>query len=252
MPSEDDLKRMFDESTAPNTLDPNRIIAKSRARRVPRQVAAGAVGALAVAGIFVVAIQGLPLNQQSSTISSADAPASDSAGGSELSDIKRAPAEKINLCGGPLAEVAPSAYGLQFDLEFPATAPVGNGPIEGTVRLTNTSDRHVSGSTAATPAITLSQDGVVLWHSNGPMIMSLAIVDLEPGQSMTYQASFTPVRCDVADDTAESFRDDLPALPVGDYQLSALIDFSADESLVTDTLPYLDLVGGPSSPVALQ
>ena len=47
--------------------------------------------------------------------------------------VKRAPAEKINLCAGALAEVSPSIYGLQLDVTFPPTAPVGTDPITGTV-----------------------------------------------------------------------------------------------------------------------
>lgn len=256
MPTEDDLRAMLGATHAPNTLDSEKIIAKSRRRRVPKQIVAGGVGALAVAGIFVVAMQGIPFGQDASTMSAIEAPAAsdaaESSGGSEFSDIKRAPAERLNLCAGPVADLAPSAYGLQFDLEFPAMAPVGTQPIEGTARLTNLGSTRVTGSTAAVPAITLSQNGIVQWHSNGPMIMSLAIVDLEPGQSMEYAASFTPVQCGIEDDTAEAFRADLPALPAGQYDLSAAIDFSADESLVTGDLPYLDLVTGPAATITLQ
>lgn len=252
MPDESDLRDLFEKSSAPNTLNADRIIAKSRARRLPKQVGAGLVSTLAVAGIFVVAIN------TSSLTSDAPAPMSmeqsDSAGGAsdtQESIIKRAPADRINLCTAPVADVAASVYGLQLDVQFPATAPIGTAPVEGTVRMTNVSAAHVVGTTAASPAITLSQNGVVQWHSNGPMIMSVVNVDLEPGQSIEYPASFTPVKCDVEDDTAEAFRADLPALHAGDYELSALIDFSADESIITDGVTYLDLVSGPRSPITL-
>lgn len=252
MPDESDLTDLFEKSTAPNTLDANRIIARSRARRLPKQVGAGLLGTLAVAGIFVVAVNTSGLGQQSpsSVLSQESSDAADTSGGAAESSIKRAPIEKINLCGGPLAEPSPSNYGLQLDVEFAEMAPVG-ADVTGTVRLTNLSDSRVIGTTAAVPALTFSQNGIVLWHSNGPMIQSLTMVDLEPGESMEYGALVTPVKCEVEDDAAESFRADLPALPAGAYELSALIDFSPDPSMPTNGIPELDLVSGPRSTITL-
>lgn len=251
MPDEKDLREIFAADAVEHSLDPKRIVARSRARRLPKQLAAAAIGTLAVAGITVLAVQTTQFVQPTTTSMLANESADGTAptASSDLLDsgIKRTPAERINLCTGSVAESVPSLYGLQLDVLFPATAPTGTAPIQGTVRLSNTGTTPVVGTTAATPAITLSQDGVVLWHSNGPMIASLMIVDLAPGASMQYQASFTPVRCEVDDDLAESFRPDLPAVPAGDYQLSAAIDFrpSAQDSAI-------DLVTGPRSSIELQ
>lgn len=249
MPTENDLRDMFAESDAPrSTLDAKRVIARSRARRLPRQLAAGAVGALAVAGISVLAIQVTQV-QSPATTTAGEAYDQSEPLAPEMA-IKRAPADKINLCTGTVSDVAPSQYGLQLEVTAPAVAPVGTQPVTATVVLTNTSDREVVGYTAATPALTLSQGGTVLWHSNGPMILSVVTVDLQPGESLDYQASFTPVRCGVEDDSAEAFRTDLPAVEPGSYQLSALIDFTADPSMGQET-PELDLVTGPLSPVTI-
>lgn len=254
MPDESDLRELFEKSSAPNTLDADRIIARSRARRAPKQLAAGVLGTLAVAGVFVVAINTSGLGQQSpstSTMMEQSQEAADSSGADSDSMLKRVPAERLNLCGAPLTVVEPSYYGLQLDVEFAENAPVGTD-VAGMVRLTNLSDERVMGTTAAVPALTVSQNGTVLWHSNGPMIMSLVVVDLEPGQSLEYAASFTPVKCDVEDDTSESFRTDLPALPAGAYELSAAIDFSPDPSMPTNGTPEMDLVTGPLSTITLQ
>jgi hypothetical protein len=105
--------------------------------------------------------------------------------------------------------------------------------------------------TAAAPAITVSQEGITLWHSNGAMVMSLVIVDLAPGESLEYAASFTPVLCGVEDDMAEVFRNDLPALDPGEYELSAAIDFVLDETLAADYEPFAYLVTGPRSTITL-
>lgn len=249
MTDEDDLRRMLGSTDAPrSTVDAQRVIARSRVRRLPRQLAAGAVGALALAGVSVLAIQ-VSQVQAPATMTAGEA-YDQSAPAPEIDAIKRAPADKINLCGGTLADVAGSQYGLRLDVTAPATAPVSTEPMAATVVLTNTSDIEVVGYTAATPALTLSQDGTVLWHSNGPMIMSVVTVDLQPGESMEYQGSFTAVRCGIEDDSAEAFRDDLPPVAAGTYQLSALIDFTPDASMLPQNTE-LDLVAGPPSQVVI-
>ncbi len=252
MPSEKDLRDMFADSSAPNTLDAGKIVARSRRRRIPQQVGAGAIGVLAIVGIGVFVQPAISPTPPS--MSSMDQTASDqSVGGeAETTEIKRAPADKLNLCEAPIAEVAASPYGLQLDVAFPESAPVGTEPIQGVVRMTNFGTQTIVGTTAAAPAITVSRDGVALWHSNGAMVMSLVIVDLEPGESLEYAASFTPVLCAVEDDMAEVFRDDLPALDPGSYDLSAAIDFVVDESIAAEYSPFADLVSGPRSTITLE
>lgn len=253
MPDENELRNMFAAADAPSTgapnrLDTKRVIARSRARRLPRQLAAGSVGALVLVGVGVLGVQ---ISQFSSPASMTAGEASDSSAPMPESAMKRVPADRVNLCEGAVADVAPSQYGLELNAEFPASAPVGTAPVQGMVRLTNTSDREVVGTTAAVPAITLSRDGVVLWHSNGPTILSIVDVDLEPGASLEYPASFVPVRCGVEDDAAEAFRAELPALEAGDYEVSALIDFGPDASMAPQTTE-LELVGGPRSTISLE
>jgi len=254
MPTEDDLRELFASATAPQHLDTTRVIAKSRARRLPRQIAIGAVSTLAVVGIVVVSLPAL-LPQQSTMSTLAEPESSAGAAAPNVQALgsqKRAPAEKINLCTGPLAQAAPSSSGLQLDVTFPATAPMGTAPVTGTVRLINVSTDIVTGSTAAAPTITLSQGGVVLWHSNGASPDLTVAVQLAPGQSMQYAATFIPVRCDVRDDESESFRANLPAVPAGDYLLSAALDFQPAAAVAQQSTPGVDLVLGPLSPITLR
>ena len=253
MPSESDLRNLFATGSAPNTLDAKRVISRSRARRLPKQLSAGAVGALAVTGIGVAGFQSIPFSQSAVSTMDQSAGTSEAApeGSGDALMAKRIPAEQINLCGGGLAEVSSSFYGLQLDVAFPESVPAGTAPVVGAVQLTNLSDVRVTGSTAAGPAITLSQNGVVKWHSNGVMLMSIAAVDLAPGESLEYQASFTPVQCETADDLRESFRADLPPVAAGVYDLSALIYFSPDDAMVQTGTTELDLVSGPLAPVTI-
>ena len=228
------------------TIDTATVIRRSKTRRLPAQVGIGGAFTLAVGGLGIAGLQGLGSTQTASdsTFSTADqapgtrdgiqgmmegdAPAS--------GDIKRAPADRINLCGGTLAEVAPSATGLVLTAAFP-DSPAGTAPVTGTVTLTNTGTESVAGYTSPTPAVTLSQDGIVLWHSNGPTIMSIQDVMLAPGESLEFAASFTPVVCGVEDDTAEAFRTDLPAVAPGEYQVSAAADVSVDGIAELVTVP---------------
>jgi hypothetical protein len=249
MSTESELKRLLDsDASAQPGIDLALVIRRSRRRRFGAQVAVGGATTLAVAGIGVASVAGLrSLGSHSMSAGSAAAPtiASDSSGKSQ----KRAPAEKINLCGAQLAEVAANAAGLVMTADFPA-APASASSVSGTVTLTNTGSERIVGTTAATPAITLSRDGVTLWHSNGPMIAMAAIVDLAPGASMTYQASFTPVICGAEDDLGDSFRSDLPHVAAGEYQVSAAIDLSRQAS--DGSLASNDLVTGPPTAVHLD
>lgn len=252
----DDFQKLFDRS-APR-IDVDAVIRRARRRRRPAQIAVGggatlAVGAIVIGGASLLRTPSVattadsasaPEAMSSSTSDVARVPASDAAGGTSLGGIKRAPAEKLNLCGGPLAEVAPAASGLVLTTDFPDAA-AGTESITGSVTLTNTGDTHVYGSTAASPAITLSQDGITLWHSNGAMIDMAAMVDLAPGESMTYSATLVPVICGVEDDTAEEFRADLPAAPAGEYQVSAAID-------LIDAADANELVTGPLQTITLH
>jgi len=157
----------------------------------------------------------------------------------------------VNFCGGPLAEVAPAQSGLVATPHFPATAPAGTAAISGTVTVTNTGSERVTGYTGASPAMTVSEGGVTVWHSNGPQIMLAQLIDLEPGASVDLPASIVPVRCGVEDDSAESFRDDLPPLAPGVYQLSAIFYLTPDGPSAA-SLPSPDVVSGPLTDITLQ
>jgi len=247
MATEPNLRELFrgDTPTLP-AIDTASVIRRSKTRRLPAQIGIGGAFTLAIGGLGVAGLQGLGGTAQTasdSTVSSAEqAPAGpDGVKGmmeGEGTDavIKRAPADRINLCGGPMAEVAPNELGLVLTVAFPDTA-VGTAPVVGTATLTNTGANPVAGYTAPSPAITLSRDGIVLWHSNGMMIQSIQDVSLAPGESLEFAASFTPVVCGVEDDTAEAFRTDLPPVPAGDYHVSAAADVTVDGNAVLVTGP---------------
>ena len=250
MPSEpSNLRHLFAENPTPE-IDVNSVLKRSRARRAPRILAAGAFTLLAIGGVAAVSVQGLSqlsggaTSASDSGVSEESSPLMESGTMADDQGVKRAPADKINLCTGTVAELAPSQSGLELSVAFPATAAVGAASIDGIVTMTNTGPAELVGYTAAAPAITLAQDGIVIWHSNGPTIQLARDVTLAPGESMEYTASFVPVVCGVEDDSAESFRTDLPAASAGVYEVSAAIDFLSDVDA--------DLVSGPAQSITLN
>ncbi len=266
MPTEADLTaRLHDPSAFPSKpIDTDAVLRRVRRRRLPRKIVAGTMVSLAAVGIGVAGFGSIPFSgnsggsastseagspEEGDAATSYDGAAEGSQPGAAPSDgIARAPIEKLNPCGGELADVAPSGSGLTLTTEFPDAVPASGGSVEGVVRMTNTGALPASGVTAAAPAVTVSADGVVLWHSNGPMIMSATLVDLQPGESLEYQATFTAVRCGTEDETSEQFREDLPPLTPGRYQISAAIEFAPDST----ESRTLDVITGPLEPIELQ
>ena len=245
MPTDPAFRHLFNAPPPSGAIDVAAVVRRSRARRLPKVLGVSGVSVLAIGGIVLGGMQ----------LGGGVSPASDAGGqpstetfelpadSSTLESIKRAPAEKLNLCTGAVAEIDSSATGLALDVAF-ADATTGSATVEGTVTLTNIGVDAVTGFTAAAPAITLARDGVVVWHSNGPTIELARSVELAPGESMQYAVSFTPVVCEVEDDMAGSFRADLPAAAAGQYEVSAAIDVMGD----FDAL----LVTSPSEPVTLR
>ena len=266
MPTESELRTFLQEETSDAerrmSLDTRAILRRVRRRRLPRQIAVGGSVALAAAGIGVASVQGLTLagtlggtSGVTSGVGSSPESVEESAPGSggDLAAggaaISLAPAEKLNFCGAAPTEVTPSVTGLVLTTAFPDGAPANGSPVTGIVTLTNTGGERVTGTTSATPAITLSGNGVVLWHSNGPTIAMAILVDLGPGESLQYQAAFMPVRCEVEDDSAESFRENLPAVAAGTYDVSAAIAIALDAP-VNGSSP-VDLITGPRQAITL-
>ena len=254
MATEPNLRDLFRAPDAPagREIDVQSVIRRSKRRRLPAQVGIGGAFTLAIGGLGIVVLDGLPgtvqrTSQVATTAEQAPFGSSEAADGMIEGDDtalggRRIPADRINPCGGPLAELAPSPTGLVVTVDFP-DAPVGTAPVTGTVTLTNTGSDEISGYSPATPAVTLSQGGVVLWHTNGPTIQMIRDVALAPGESLDYAASFTPVVCAAEDDTAETFRSDLPPVAAGEYHVSAATDVSIDGGI--------ELVTGPAQSVRI-
>lgn len=265
MPTEAELRAALRDPSSDGGLaggtgiDSAEVIRRVRARRRPKQVAFGSVAALAVAGFAWVGISAIPWPQAG--VMSASDSMGDATTGSELAlpdaqpgatdpvggGARQESASSLNRCGQPLIEVGPTASGLVLTADFPSTGTANGLPIDGIVTLTNAGQERVTGVTAAQPTIVLSQDGVTLWHSDGPVRTIEYLVDLAPGESKEFAASLTPVRCTQESASSHSLPGDLPPLGPGSYRVTAFLELEP----LDPAGAAVQLVGGPSRDLAL-
>jgi len=248
MASDNNIHKLFadkgDEGLG--SIDTASVIRRSKARRLPLQIATGGALVLALGGVSIVGFQALGRQApQAETSALSTEESAREASGGVTADSFSTPgsAETISRCAAPVSDIPPAPSGLELTVDFP-NAKTGADYVEGTVQLTNNGTETITGYTAASPAITLSQDGIVKWHSNGAMIAIAIAVNLKPGESMEYGASFTAVECGADDELDAGFREKLPALPAGDYLVSAAIDVSDADTT--------ELVTGPAQTVTLD
>jgi hypothetical protein len=247
VPTDPTLRHLFAATPPPGTIDVAAVVRRSRARRLPKVLGVTGVSALAIGGLVFGGLQvaggGFLASDAAGTSAETFELPADGAMSSEAADeVKRAPAENLNLCTATVASVNSRATNLTLSVDF-ADAAAGTATVEGTVTMTNIGTDVVTGYTAASPAITLARDGVVVWHSNGVAIELAREISLAPGESIEYAAAFAPVVCGVEDDRT-GFRSDLPAAPPGTYEVSAAIDVMGE----FDAL----LVTGPAETVTLH
>jgi len=256
VPSDSELRDRFREGTQPRgEIDLDAVLRRARARRRPKVLLAGAGSVLAIAAIAVPAALSTSFGGGAggSAIVAGDAYAPESAtgaadgaavGGAGQTMLEKTPAELLNRCMAPVADPGPTASGLLITVA-PVSAAASERGIPLTVTLTNAGSERITGTTGSRPSVTFARDGIVLWHTNGPQDMMARIVDLAPGQSMSYPAEFEPVVCTTEDDAAELFRDDLPPAGPGAYTLSAVIDVISEDGTT------VELVGGPAVDIVL-
>jgi hypothetical protein len=253
MPSDSDLRRRFREGTQPRgEIDVDAVLRRARARRRPRVVLAAAGSVLAIAAIAVPAVvvnglgagSGGAADQAYSAGDAAAAPES-ATGGAAETELGRSSAKTLNACGAPVAQPEPADAGLTLTMA-PVTARGGARDIPVTVTLTNTGTAPIFGSTASQPTLTLSHDGVTVWHSGLVSDASARLVDLGPGESMTYETSFDALVCVAGEDDVVGPGAELPAAPAGTYLLWASIDVVHDDGTA------VELVTGPAVAVTLR
>jgi hypothetical protein len=142
---------------------------------------------------------------------------------------------------GALVEDLSIRQPLEMTHSFPAQLAPAT-VLSGTITVTNRGAERVTGLAARGPDIWVIQDGRVVATPEGRRL-SAEIVDLEPGESMTFQFQYGLKVCKPGEKAS-----DPPAitgrLPAGAYQLVAVHDFMLGAGAVTadDTV---QIQGGP-------
>lgn len=263
MPTESELRDQLHgaKPAGSSRIDADAVIRRAKVRRAPRQVAFGAVAVLAVAGVTALGVYTVPSlfslstgASDSATMSGAVSPSSESGaenrGGSQsLGDAGPGTDGTLtSRCGAASVAIAPNPLGLVLTPVFPTSAAADGQRVTGTVTLTNSGTSRAVGSTAVQPVITLSRDGITVWHSNGAVADLGRLVDLDPGQSMTYSASFTPVVCSPEDEAGYQFRANLPKFDAGTVTLTATIQFIPEGATTAEGV----IVSGPPETITLH
>ncbi|EPR75910.1 hypothetical protein ADILRU_1756 [Leifsonia rubra CMS 76R] len=192
-----------DGDTPAITIDADTIVSRSKARRRPRQFAVGTVGVLAAASLVFAGVNTFP---PANDLTSAGIMAEDSSSRAE-NDSEAGAAESLlapntfadtETCGAIIPSQAASPYGLTLEVDLPG--PIrSSGSAFGSVRLTNTSDFAVTGTTATVPDLNLTRDEVSISHSPDAQILSVTPVNLQPGQSLEFAISLDIYDCTTSD-----------------------------------------------------
>ena len=102
--------------------------------------------------------------------------------------------------------------------------------------MTNAGPSPVTGELRAAPALTVADDGITRWHTNGAVSDVFVPIALEPGASVELEGLATAVECSEADELGEAFAEGLPALAPGEYAVSAIVVFTDTQ---TGAIAYL-------------
>jgi hypothetical protein len=204
MADDSDIRsHLVDAETPAIEIDTDAIISRSKARRRPRQFAVGAVGVLAAASLVFAGVNTFPRTGDltaASIMAEESSTSADSDAGADTAESYRAPDQEAiaETCGAIIPSTAASPYGLALELDLPGPV-TASGSAFGTVRLTNTSDAAVTGTTAAVPDVNLTRDSVSISHSPDAQILSVIPVNLQPGQSIEFAVSLAIYDCTTID-----------------------------------------------------
>ena len=223
MADEPTLRHLFGEPPPPTAIDVSSVIRRSRARRAPRILGTGALAVLAATTIAYAGFSGLAgFSGATSSDAGGAAPMAESGVAGDEKDMASeslsSAVSDLYRCGEPVFDIPQNELGLVLSVDFPSPVDVSASSIEGVVTVTNEGDDAVVVIASSAPALALTAGDLVVWRADAGL--STRSLDLAPGESAAYDASFSPVACGPG---AES------ALPAGEYELHAAIDVGAED-----------------------
>ncbi|WP_309712090.1 hypothetical protein [Pseudolysinimonas sp.] len=244
MATESDLRDLLrgPDPEGRGEIDLDTVLSRTRRRRRPRVIAAQALGSVALVGVLGTAVVvSIPRVDQAALMTAEDA----AAGSEESATAPYADEDALrwmpDACGAPVTDPV-GADALALEITIPTTlGPEERIPVSVTLR--NAGPDRIVGTTGSAPYVSLARDGIVVWHSYAVQDASAQVVDLDPGESMTFETSFDRVICGTEDDLVMDDPDSaLPPAPRGDYELRAVVVVATETGLnVVATGPPLPL-----------
>lgn len=217
-PEPSNLRHLFGDTPTPD-IDVSTVIRRSRARRAPRVLGAGAFAVLAVGAIAYGGFSGLAGgNDMTASDAGGSAPMAESMDSGETQSLygdakSSVPASDLFRCGEPVFEIPASELGLVLAVSAPVVVDASAASLPVDVSLVNEGAERVEASISASPSLALVMDDVVVATAAGAP--PTTTVDLKVGESFAYETTSLMLACDGE-----------PVAP-GDYEVLAAIDTSA-------------------------
>jgi hypothetical protein len=211
VPTESELRRLLQDGGTPGPLDAEAVIRRARARRLPKRIAVGAFGGLAVVAVVVPVALGAGSGGSMSASDSAGGSAdeSDALKSSEYADGAIASTiGAVAACGE--APAASPAEDLTLSMTPVAAASVPE-TIQAELTLANTGDTRLTGVATLSTFMVL-RDGLVHGYAN-PESFDTAL-DLAPGETSVVALALDVFPCSAP-------------LEEGEYQLAVDAPFSS-------------------------
>lgn len=233
MATESDLRDLLrgPEPEGRGEIDLEAVLTRTRRRRRPRVIAAQALGSVALVGALGTAVVvSLPLAQPGVMMSAEDAGADGA--GEEAATAPFADEDARgwtpDVCGAPVTDPVASE-GVTLEMTLVTTfEPEQHVPVVVTLR--NDGPNRLVGTTGSVPHVSLARDGVVVWHSSATQDASARLVDLDPGEQMTYETYIERSICSSEEDLVMDDPDTaLPLAPAGFYELRSVVVISTDD-----------------------
>jgi hypothetical protein len=242
MADEPTLRHLFGEPPPAAAIDVSSVIRRSRARRAPRILGTGALAVLAATTIAYAGFAGLAgFNGATSSDAGGAAPMAESGVAGEEKDYSSqslsSAVSDLYRCGEPVFDIPQNELGLVLSVDFPSPVDVAASSIDGVVTVTNTGNDAVVVIASSAPALALTADDLVVWRAEAGL--STLSLDLAPGETFTWDTSFSPLSCGP---------DDGPTLSAGDYELHAAIDVGTEDGQI----PGRPWASGPSQSLILR
>jgi hypothetical protein len=253
--TESDLRDLLrgPEPEGRGDIDLDAVLSRTRRRRRPRVIAAQALGSVAIVGVLGTAvIVGGPLADRGVMMSAEDTGVGADGAGEAIAESGDAPYVDQDAlkwmpdaCGAPVTE-AVSSPGVTLEMSLVTIfEPEQRIPV--TVTLRNDGPDPLVGVTSPWPHVSLARDGLVVWHTYSTQEAIGRVVDLAPGESMTFETYFDGVICRTEDDLMmDDPQNGMPDAPPGRYELRAVVVVATDagETLVAVSPPTgLEIAG---------